>query len=249
MFLLFYLVYSYLMLYPTIFSPFSHVIAWFSTRDDFTSTLVLRSSWSMVDATLARNHISDLLFWSPSCAFMNQAHTDRFIQVCDIGCPTTPCDGLFTDCYNLPLSVHVADCVPVLLYFDIPAKPMVAAVHLGRKWARGGLLPSLLHSLFSSYSDSSALYVFLWPHICSWCYAFGPEASTLFDSSHVVCNGDAFFVDLTSMVLDTFHRFGVLRDHIEVSSFCTYENPDLFFSYRKNGGTRHRMFGMIWLVS
>lgn len=237
------------MLHPTIFSSFPHVVAWFSTREDLPEPLLSSWSRSVADVALARNHISDLLFWSCSCAFMSQAHTDRVVQVCDVGCPTVACDALFTGSSGIPLSVYVADCVPILLYLDAPTTPMVAVAHLGRRWARSGLLSSLLHSLLSVYPDPSSLYVYVWPHICAWCYVFGSEAYTLFESSYINVLEGSIYVDITSMVVDAFLRQGVLRDHLEISSFCTYENADSFFSYRKNKGTNRRMFGMIWLVS
>jgi len=62
---------------------------------------------------------------------MNQAHTDVVERVVDFGFPAISCDAIFTDLFSLPLSVHVADCVSVLLYFDSPTKPMVAVAHVG----------------------------------------------------------------------------------------------------------------------
>jgi len=59
------------------------------------------------------------------------------------------------------LTVHVADCVPILLYGVSLSDPCIAAVHAGWRGCRDGVLVRAIKTLLHQGIEASNIFAYL----------------------------------------------------------------------------------------
>ena len=143
----------------------------------------------------------------------------------------TEADGHYTDTADLPLMVFAADCLPVAL-----ASPdSVAIVHCG--WR--GLAAAIAYRGAGSIGATDAV---IGPGIGPCCYEVGIEVRRQFLGADAVEGG---VLDLAEEARSQLRAAGVER--IESADLCTSCNPELFFSYRREGEQAGRQGGLVWM--
>ncbi len=143
-------------------------------------------------------------------------------------------------------AVLTADCLPLLLCNRKGTR--VAAVHAG--WR--GLAAGVIESTLKRFEDEpSELLVWLGPAIGPDAFEVGPEVREAFLASHT--DDEACFVanhpghwlaDIYQLARNRLRRAGV--GYVGGGDYCTVSEPELFFSYRRDGVTG-RMASLIWL--
>jgi polyphenol oxidase len=132
-----------------------------------------------------------------------------------------PGDGLWTAEPGVPMLVLTADCVPVALARR--DEVALGVLHVG--WR--GLLAGIVESGVRAVGGRVAAAV--GPAIGPCCYDVGPEVAARFDADLV----RAGKLDLWGAVERRLREAGC--DEVERLDVCTHCNPDLFFSYRRDG--------------
>ena len=162
-----------------------------------------------------------------------------------------PADGIFTDKPEVTLIMRFADCVP--LVFHDPAKKVVGIVHAGWQGTLLRIGAEAVNAIEDRYGSLAAdLRVGLGPSICGKCYQVGEEVRRQFLKAWGA-EADQFFAEQdTGLYLDlwganewTLRQAGVKQ--IENSGFCTAENLDAWYSYRKEKGITGRFAVVIAL--
>jgi YfiH family protein len=158
----------------------------------------------------------------------------------DRGLPDT--DGLVTTTRGLALVMMGADCPPVLLAGD----GVVGAAHVGRAGLAAGVLLEVLRVMREQGADSITARI--GPRICGGCYevpaALADEVEGQAPGSRSTTRGGTPSIDLAAGARQQLLAAGV-EDVADVGG-CTFEQPDLFYSYRRDGLTgRHG--GIVWL--
>lgn len=154
------------------------------------------------------------------------------------------CDALFTDKPKNYLAVSVADCVPVFLYD--PLRKIVAGVHSGWKGSAGKILTLTINELQERFDvEPSLLIAYIGPCISAKNYEIGKEVADMFEDEFVIDAGEKFFLDLKKQNYSQLIQCGLHSDNIEVSDHCTYDETDLFHSYRRDREKSGRMFGVV----
>ena len=163
-------------------------------------------------------------------------------------------DGLCTDEAGLALSVHVADCTPILM--ACTRTGACAALHAGWRgtvlgMARIGVLR--LRQEFGCRPED--LQVALGPCIGRCCFEVGREVSEAFVQAMpdallagVVDTGlgSKPHVDLRRFQRLELEAAGVPPENIDTSAACTMCDPEgRFFSYRKAGRATGQSIGFI----
>jgi len=141
----------------------------------------------------------------------------------------------------LPLLVLGADCLPVLLWRrDIGA---VAAAHAGWRGLVGGVVERAVATL----GAPAAVAAIVGPGIGPARYEVDDALRSRFASrfGEGVVHGRA--VDLASAALAALADAGVPRGRITLVEACTYEEPERWFSHRRDGPRTGRQAGLIWL--
>jgi YfiH family protein len=155
-------------------------------------------------------------------------------------------DALVTREPGLGLVVLAADCLPVLLADS--AAGVVGAVHAGRQGLVAGVLQAALLAMQQLGASPQTTSAVLGPAACGGCYEVPPEladavAAVVPGSRSTTARGTCS-VDLTAGATAVLVDAG-LTD-VRAVGGCTLEQPERFFSYRRDGRTgRHA--GVAWL--
>ena len=158
------------------------------------------------------------------------------------------CDALATEQPNLPLVVTVADCLPIVL-FDFKKKAL-SLVHTGWKGTAQRIAENAIRLMADEFrSSSTELIAYLGPSAGVCCYEVGLEVAERFPERLVERRSGGLFLDLKQANLQQLLSWGVKRDHIEISSYCTICHPEMFHSYRRDGEKSGRMMAVASLIN
>jgi len=181
--------------------------------------------------------------------FMEQIHGNKVVQYQQVPLShgQDKADACFTYEKNTICAVLTADCLPVLIT-DKEAT-VAAAVHCG--W-RGLYADILANTLSKLKVHPEKLSCWLGP-----CISYKPyRVDAEFRKKFVLKNKEfahcfylnkkkSWHADLKKIAVTQLEHLGV--KHIAQSPYCTFENKNLFYSYRRDGETG-RMASMIWLT-
>lgn len=159
-------------------------------------------------------------------------------------------DSLVTNQHNLALTVVIADCLPVF-FFD-PEKQVIGIAHAGRKGLLQHILQNTLDVFIKNFqSDPKDILVSIGPGIEKKCYEVNKEIISEFHDAfpdfqkYYDTTKSAYYLDLTSIAVQSLQKGGILREHIETSDICTKCTNELY-SYRR-GDQTERIAGIITL--
>ena len=159
------------------------------------------------------------------------------------------CDGYVTIERGLPLGVKTADCVPILIEArnDEDEVIAVSAVHAGWRGTADKIVQNALVKLCNLGAKAENIYVAIGPCIDECCYEVGNDFSNQIEiklgqnykNKHIKqkANG-CFYANLKGMNLDVLTSFGVPVSNIDICSYCTCCNENLFYSHRRQKGIR-----------
>jgi len=158
-------------------------------------------------------------------------------------------DAHWTDARNRPLAVLTADCLPVVLAAGDAS--CVGIAHAGWRGLAAGVLESLLSAM---PAEPASMTAWLGPAISAAAYEVGPEVKKTFEQHCGEAGGDCFqpsnrrghcMADLTALARLRLSRAGVST--IAGGDRCTYGEPEIFFSHRREGPATGRMATLVWL--
>jgi polyphenol oxidase len=160
-------------------------------------------------------------------------------------------DALICNTPGICIAATTADCVPVLL-FD-PVTKSIAAIHSGWRGTLNNIVARTIEALRARFSIlPENIVATVGPCIGGSVYEVGPELKEQFhlkgfDTSKpfIPKENDKYLFDIRSVVKAQLNATGIRN--IEVSSHCTYSEPDLFFSARRQGIHSGRMLSGIML--
>jgi YfiH family protein len=137
-------------------------------------------------------------------------------------------DGLWTDEPGVPLLALTADCVPVALARD--HEPAVAVLHAGRIGLLGGIVAEGVRTL------GGRVRAAIGPAAGPCCYEVGNEILERYRARFGASVVRGRNLDLWRAAELALREAGVADVHR--FDLCTICNPDLFFSYRRDGTPR-----------
>jgi polyphenol oxidase len=144
-------------------------------------------------------------------------------------------------------TVKAADCMPVLLADE--AGTVVGAAHAGWRGLAAGVLEATLGQMGI---PGKRVVAWLGPAIGPSVYEVGDEVRAVF-LQHDAAAQSAFsptrpghwLLDLYAVARQRLQQRGV--EHVFGGGFCTYCDPQRFYSYRRDG-TTGRMAAFVWLA-
>ena len=155
-------------------------------------------------------------------------------------------DALFTDVPGNYLAVSVADCIPVFLYE--PGRNIISAVHSGWRGTQAKILTETLMTLRKRFDVNFAdMIAYIGPGISKKNFEVSKDVFDLFRDEVREINEGKYHVDLKNDNFLQLKEIGLNPGNIEVSEYCTFRNPELFHSYRRDKENSGRMLGIIGL--
>ena len=149
-------------------------------------------------------------------------------------------DAMYTRDKNLWLWTFHADCAPVLLYCR--DQKIVAAIHSGWKGTVNEIVSRVTsHLINNEHCHPENIYAYIGPSLSKKNFEAKDDIINLvkkmsFNTSSFYTKKDdgAYLLDSQGLIQQQLLNLGIKQEHITVSPYCTYENEDLFFSYRRD---------------
>ncbi len=185
-------------------------------------------------------------------AWLNQTHSDHvaLIQkpIQGKGSIIADCDASYTTLPEQACVVLTADCLPLLICDK--AGQQIAAVHAGWK----GLANGIIANTIRHFTHPEEILVWLGPAMGPTVYEVGQDVVDIFlglesDNQKAIhpvsdkTNPPKYLIDLYQLAKIQLAKLGVYD--IYGGEYCTYSQPDLFYSHRRNAESG-RMASMIW---
>ena len=222
-------------------------------------SLNLGWKWGDDSASVDENH-RRLLAASGAATLLraSQVHGVRILRVRRSDDPVAvageKADGLCADEPGLGLSVHVADCTPILM--ACPRTGAYAALHAGWRGTVTGMARAGVAAMATEFGCRPAdLRVALGPCIGPCCFEVGVEVEAAFVAAMpaardngviLTVTGRKSRIDLRAFQTRQLTDAGVLLEHLDASTDCTLCDPGRrFFSYRGSGRATGQAVGFI----
>lgn len=180
-------------------------------------------------------------------------------------------DGLYTTAANQAVWVCTADCTPVLIG-DITTG-QVAAIHAGWRGTAAKIVPKAITHLQTQGSQISDLRIAMGPAIAGEVYQVSTTVAAQVGAT-ILKDAPAPVEDAVDGILEQLHQLanspimedaqpgrarldvrrvnqlqlkgiGVESAQISIAPYCTYQHPDLFFSYRREHQKKVQWSGIV----
>jgi YfiH family protein len=186
---------------------------------------------------------------------VHQVHGETVLAVDEGNCAAMrarQADALITREPGLAIGVETADCVPVLLV-DL-LTPAVAAVHAGWRSTVQKIVQKAAAAMHTEFgSDPSRIIAAIGPAIGPECYevdepVMGPVRETFpfWREAAFSRGGGKWSLDLAKLNWLELVTAGLHEGNVHSLGMCTRCNPDLFYSFRREGRTG-RMLSVIMI--
>jgi YfiH family protein len=151
-------------------------------------------------------------------------------------------DAALTRRRHTVIAIKVADCMPVLLADE--EGTVVAGAHAGWRGLSGGVIEATIEKM---RVPAERLIAWMGPAIGASVYEVGDEVRAAFREKEAFSptRPGHWLLDLYSVARRRLAEQGVER--IFGGGFCTYSDPERFYSYRRDRVTG-RMAAMVWLT-
>lgn len=194
-----------------------------------------------------RRRLVDTLNLPQEPAWLRQVHGNTVVDASAIE-GQVEADAAYADKKDVVCAIMTADCLPVLLCDQ--AGTQVAAAHAGWRGLVKGVIAETVKALPAEPAD---LLAWLGPAIGPEVFEVGPEVRTAFlelDSANSVCFKPSpaghWLADIYELARRQLKSLDVTA--IYGGDWCTYSQPEQFYSYRRDGSSG-RMASLIWCQS
>jgi len=161
-------------------------------------------------------------------------------------------DGIMTDAKGVLLTSVHADCLPV--YFYDAKNGVIGLVYAGWRGTVGGIVPQAIRRMIAVLgAGRDHIKIYIGPGISKCCFEVGPEVASQFllewgssfsepaKKENAEEAEEKYLLDLKAAVRKQAIDCGIPEKNVQTSPHCTYCEPELFCSYRREGGTYMRM--------
>ncbi len=151
-------------------------------------------------------------------------------------------DALITNIPHCCITVATADCVPIMIYDS--NNQVATVVHSGWRGTLLRIVERSIEQMNQRYNSlPKDLKVCLGPSISLDAFEVGDEVYNAFKNenfevdsfSYKKMETNKYHLDLWKCIEQSLEKMGVLKNQIEKSNVCTYNNHHDFFSARRLG--------------
>ena len=159
------------------------------------------------------------------------------------------CDGLYTDTIGLTLISFHADCTP--LFFYDPIRRAAAVCHAGWRGVAAHITREAVGALIGIGCRPQNILAAIGPCISVRHFEVGADVRDIFirefGSGSIQQHGERCYVDLNKACISDMLSAGLYPCNITDAALCTYGDPALFFSHRRDKGQTGAMAAVIAL--
>ena len=187
--------------------------------------------------------------------WMNQVHGSRVLTLdaAAIGALPQDADAAATRYPGVACTVMVADCLPVLLA-DAEGRA-VAAAHAGWRSLAAGVLEAAVERVRHLAGSDAEVLAWLGPCIGPAAFEVGGEVRAAFTHANAAADicflsrGKGWLASLPALACQRLLACGVQRisGNDGSTDWCTFSQPERWYSYRRDGGSTGRMAACVWI--
>lgn len=160
-------------------------------------------------------------------------------------------DALVTNQKGVTLVTFYADCVPVFLLDT--KREVLALIHSGWRGTYDEITPKTIKHMIDKYnSNPNDIIAAIGPCIRQCHFQVGEDIAKLFAQKYtkkiVIQSSGKIYIDLPGCINMQLTSMGILPDNITDAMLCTYCNPELFYSHRRDSDKRGTMAAIAALV-
>jgi len=177
--------------------------------------------------------------------WINQTHSNISVNADSIS-TIIDADASYSKKIGTVCGILTADCLPV--FVSNKEGTAVGIAHAGWRGLISGIIESLIKSFDGNTED---LIVYLGPAISQLSFEVGEEVKSEYLSKNenfMSCFNflnDKYYLNLYDAARVVLKSLGV--QSISGGNRCTFNEPDQFFSYRRDGHKSGRMAHLIWI--
>ena len=199
---------------------------------------------------ISQHSLEALRLIPSNIAWLDQIHSNVATGITSNLFPdysTISADASYTSEPGISCVIRTADCLPILLA-SLDGQ-WISAIHAG--WR--GLASGIIENTIAHSPNPGNLVAWLGPAISKKHFEVGKEVLDIFTRINKQDNiafirsnkdTDKYHADLFLLAQLRLNRLGVSK--VYNSNHCTYSNPELFYSYRRDHGTADRLISCIW---
>lgn len=169
-------------------------------------------------------------------------------------------DASYTNKINTPSVILTADCLPILIANR--NESIITGIHAGWRSLLMDIIENSIERLQESPED---LFVWLGPAISQKGFEIGGEVKSAFEYRNTLLanltpenrnpedlftvsqNAGKYYADIYALAKLRLLNMGIPLSQIYGGDFCTFSDPDRFFSYRRDGIKSGRLASFIWI--
>jgi YfiH family protein len=231
-----------------------NIHAFTTTRNNGTSSSSY-SSFNLADhvgdnlefVTQNRQLLAESLRLPSEPLWLDQHHSNIVLESNDSFCHNLKADAIVTRKSNTVCVVLTADCLPILLC-NLNGT-LVSAIHAG--W-RGLADDIILQTVNKLEEDHAQLLVWLGPAIGPNAFEVSDDVRDAFISKNKnyapgfkPTTNSKWLANIYQLATIQLNNLGIHA--IYGGEYCTYNNAENFYSYRRDKGLTGRMASLIWL--
>lgn len=186
---------------------------------------------------------------APPFYWLNQTHSCKLIKLSGTMPKEVDADASWVDSSDRTCVVMTADCLPVLV--TDKKGSFVAAIHAGWRGLCDGIIEKSIDHICTQLNiRTDHLLVWLGPCIGPNAFEVGDDVRDEFIANDPLAT--RAFISHNDKWLANLHKLAKLRlasfngITLTESELCTFSDPELFYSYRRDGKTG-RLATFIWL--
>ena len=215
--------------------------------DSLNNKKILRSDRLKINAFFTTRgwNSDDFLTLAPKVITPNQTHSDN-VRIVNSSGEYPDTDGLIIAESNTLVYLRFADCTPIIFYDSV--NKIGAVSHAGWRGTAKKIGVKTINKMKDNFgTNPKDITALIGPAIGICCYEVSEEVKE--ECLSTVKNKEGLYknrnIDLKQINKRQLQEAGV--ENIDVVKYCTSCNNDLFYSYRKENGTKNRHYAAILL--
>jgi len=165
-------------------------------------------------------------------------------------------DAAVTKHSRIALTVHTADCLPLLAYDE----NVIGSCHAGWRGLSNDIIENWIGDLIKQGARLEHLKIAIGPSIGPCHFEVGKDVSNVLSQIHghelpsdikkrmvlKHSNSDKNFIHLSGLALYRLNQLGILAKNCISFNECTHCNSEKYYSYRRDSAANGRLEGVIY---
>ncbi len=223
-------------------APYDELNLGYATKDDRAS---VAENERLVAAAMGVQ--TEAIRWAYQVHGVDAHHAESLPVNAPLGATTITGDAIVSHTPGLVCGIKIADCMPVL--FAARDGSAVGAAHAGWRGLSGGVLEN---TVVAMGTDAVEIVAWMGPCIGPKAFEVGEDVRDAFirhdarAAAHFTprATPGKFLCDMYSIARLRLAAMGI--NQVTGGDYCTFDQPELFFSHRRNPLTG-RMAAFVWI--